>query len=326
VITCVRYVPISIRSCPCCAVAPSAPWAADLSGVDRALGCRYDALMVARSVEVQAEGGHAAAQPTLRPCRVVTVWRTLAWLATLALGCSPQVVASTVDGGLANSSVGGDASGGVMDASGPVLADAFPWPCPTKGCTNGVPCADDGCCVNAKCLAQGENCAANLGACEQKSCGGCGALNQPCCVGQDLPGGTCAVDAVYLSAWYDGPACSDPDTVCSDTGTCLACGAEGQLCCLDKDCAPNFECVQGVCAPCGGIGQLCCEAYSCSDGGRCLDYPGQDECVAPDPCDGAVCAGCGGTGQACCPGGPGDAGGGCFESVCVDGVCVQEHP
>ena len=121
--------------------------------------------MVVRSVEVQAEGRHATAQPTLRPWRVVTVWRTLAWLATLALGCSPQV-ASTVDGGLANSSVGGDASGGVMDASGPVLADAFPWPCPTKGCTNGVPCADDGFAAwTRKCLAQGENCAANLYGC-----------------------------------------------------------------------------------------------------------------------------------------------------------------
>jgi hypothetical protein len=244
-----------------------------------------------------------------------------------------MTTAPTADGGLAVSG-GADASGGVadaggaMDASGAGPADAYPWPCPMTGCTNGVPCANDGCCVNARCISPTESCAEDLGVCEQKSCGGCGALNQACCFSQELPGGTCGADAIYLSAWESGPGCSDPDTVCTDAGTCEACGTEGQLCCFDDECSPGFVCLQqAVCTACGGVGQPCCRVNpACSDGGLCLYYIGQDKCMAPESCDGAPCTSCGGGEQPCCPGGPGDAGG-CYENNCNgDGLCYPLHP
>jgi hypothetical protein len=263
----------------------------------------------------------------------VNAWRARVPLTVFALasGCNAMTTAPPSDGGIAVASGGADASGGdaggLMDGNGGGFADAFPWPCPMTGCTNGVPCANDGCCVNARCISPTENCADDLGVCEQKSCGGCGALNQACCVTQDLPGGTCGADTIYISPWEYGPGCSDPDAVCTDAGTCEACGTEGQLCCFEEECSPGFVCLQAACTACGGVGQPCCRSgYACSDGRRCLDYAGQEVCVAPESCDGAPCMTCGGGGQPCCPGGPGDAGGCSAGSCGSSGLCQLERP
>jgi hypothetical protein len=231
---------------------------------------------------------------------------------------------------------GGDGNS-VLDAACP-SEEAGASPCnldTTTSCDPLTPCACGGCCVAGICAPQGAACAQNLGVCRDRSCGGCGALGEPCCaaVNQMLYGDPCGTNPPGSAGWWSGPACSDPNTVCTDfdaqPNLCVPCGGAGQPCCEALNHASLGVCgsVQLVCgadglctASCDHVGESCCEDHQCQDRSICMFFVAgtYGTCVAGSSCgadDAGACTTCGLSGMACC------AGGGCIEGTCAGGTC-----
>ena len=205
----------------------------------------------------------------------------------------------------------------------------------TTSCDPLTPCACGGCCVAGICAPQGATCAENLGVCFDRSCGGCGALGEPCCsaVNESLYGDPCGINPPGSAGWWSGPACSDPNTVCTDfdaqPNRCVPCGAAGQPCCEALNHASLGVCgslqlvcgADGLCtASCDHPGESCCEDNHCQDGSICMGFMigTYGTCVAGSLCgadDAGTCTKCGLSGIACC------TGGGCVEGTCSGGTC-----
>ncbi len=275
-------------------------------------------------------------------------------LLLILLGCgsvthsSPRSDSSVSDGGRPRREGGladtgtphreaGPRDGGASPGDACPSDEAGAGPCNTEtlaSCDPLTPCACGGCCIAGICAPQGAACAQNLGICHERSCGGCGALGQPCCSApnQRLYGDPCGTNPPGSAGWWSGPACSDPNTVCTDfdaaPNRCVPCGAAGQPCCEALNHASQGVCgslqlvcgADGTCtASCDHLGEPCCEDGDCHDGTVCMGYPsGMNACVAASSCgadDAGSCATCGVAGVACC----GD--GGCVVGRCASGEC-----
>jgi sulfatase modifying factor 1 len=215
-----------------------------------------------------------------------------------------------------------------------------------SGCRRGeVACGEGG----PVCVALAEPFTARTTGCgEARACDGsggctpCGGELQPCCGTTCIEGLSCMVDGTCRTCeeggdcLVDGEACmvgslhcaatatcDDPTPrdrgvtcgnaqACDGSGSCVACGADGEACCaggcddglhcydetntcfaceLGAECAPDNPCRLGLtrCAD----GKATCDAY--------VDAPRGQACGEGKACDGsAVCQDCGGAGQPCC--------------------------
>jgi hypothetical protein len=90
-------------------------------------------------------------------------------------------------------------------------------------------------------------------------------------------------------ACLEGNICEHDHLVCSEGGTCVICGFEGDPCCEDGSCREQHICgADGICAACGWHQTACCEGDICVEGKAC----GED----------GLCHMCGGSGDICCEG------------------------
>lgn len=143
--------------------------------------------------------------------------------------------------------------------------------------------------------------------CYQGTCIGCGGTAGAACCNLECTASTCDYAAGFCGT---NLRCADD----GNNGSCEPCGTLGGACCKvgpDAPCGPNARCdfATDTCIACGAPGQPCCANADCAMGADCTAMPSGDVCVS-----------CGHANEACCAQGTACTGGvACFAGTCKCG-------
>mgnify|MGYP000875863331 CR=1 FL=1 len=225
---------------------------------------------------------------------------------------------------------------GPVDDGGGIAGDSSVVPVDTGNACR-VECVQRSVCEDVQC--DGDSCIRTPRP-DGLSCnGGAGScLAGECCEGCQA-GGTCVPPSAQTRSMCgsggvcescdDGNPCTEDtcsplgcrntplaDVACGSgvcfSGTCQACGSNGERCCAGSSCDSGAVCRSSRCASCGEPGQPCCAGSTCGEGARCNLGAG-------------TCEACGGRAQVCCGGASCLGGLGCYGSTCqcggLDQVC-----